>query len=198
MRKLTIPILVLVAGTAQARDALGVQRPGIIAIAIETEAGTIEAELDSARAPITVTNFLRYVDARLFDDARFFRSVRLDNQPNDSVRIEVIQADIARENRSRGFPPIPLERTTVTGLRHVDGALSMARAGPDTGRASFSIVINDQPEMDFAGRRNPDGQGFAAFGRVTSGMEIVRRIQQGPVEAQRLTSPIRILRIVRR
>jgi peptidyl-prolyl cis-trans isomerase A (cyclophilin A) len=175
-----------------------VQQPGIIPIAIETEAGTIEAELDSARAPITASNFLRYVDARLFDDAGFFRSVRMDNQPNDSVRIEVIQADIARENRRRAFPPIPLERSSVTGLRHVDGALSMARAGPDTGRASFSIVINDQPEMDFAGRRNPDGQGFAAFGRVTRGMDIVRRIQQGPVEAQRLTSPIRILRIVRR
>jgi len=198
MGHLTLPILAFVAGIVAARDAHGVQQPGIIAIAIETEAGTIEAELDSARAPITVTNFLRYMDARLFDDARFFRSVRMDNQPNDSVRIEVIQADIARENRSRAFPPIPLERTSVTGLRHVDGALSMARAGPDTGRGSFSIVINDQPEMDFAGRRNPDGQGFAAFGRVTRGMDIVRRIQQGPVEAQRLTSPIRILRIVRR
>ena len=167
---------------------------------IETELGNIEAELDSARAPVTATNFLRYVDAKLFDDARFFRSVRLDNQPNDAVKIEVIQAARGRasETATADFPPIPLERTSVTGIRHLDGTLSMARSGPDTGTSSFSIVINDQPSMDFGGHRNPDGQGFAAFGRVTSGMDVARKIQAGAVQAQRLVTPVRILRIVRR
>jgi peptidyl-prolyl cis-trans isomerase A (cyclophilin A) len=169
-----------------------------ISIVIETELGNIEAVLDSAHAPITVTNFLRYVDAQLFDGARFFRSVRMDNQPNDSVKIEVVQVSISRENSAKGFPAIPLERTSVTGITHKDGVLSMARSGPDTGTSSFSIVINDQPQMDFGGKRNPDGQGFAVFGRVTSGMDVVRKIQSGEVQAQRLVTPIQIRRIARK
>jgi peptidyl-prolyl cis-trans isomerase A (cyclophilin A) len=169
-----------------------------IPIVIETELGNIEAVLDSAHAPNTVINFLRYVDARMFDDARFFRAVRLDNQPNDSVKIEVIQAARARAANAPDFPPIPLERTSATGLRHLDGTLSMARSGPDTGTSSFSIVIDDQSSMDFGGHRNPDGQGFAAFGRVTSGKDVVLKIQAGPTDAQRLQTPARIHRIVRR
>jgi peptidyl-prolyl cis-trans isomerase A (cyclophilin A) len=171
---------------------------GMVPIVIETELGTMEAVLDSARAPITVTNFLRYVDGGLFEDARFFRSVRMDNQPDDSVKIEVIQAALSREKARDEFPPIPLERTSITGIRHLDGTLSMARAGPDTGASSFSIMINDQPELDFGGRRNPDGQGFAAFGRVTAGMEIARRIQALPTNGQQLRSPVRIVRIARK
>jgi peptidyl-prolyl cis-trans isomerase A (cyclophilin A) len=169
-----------------------------IPIVIETELGNIEAELDSARAPITVTNILRYIDANLFADAQFFRSVRLDNQPTDSVKIEVIQLSTSRENSRNGFPAIPLERTSVTGIKHLDGTLSMARSRPDTGTSSFSIVINAQPEMDFGGKRQPDGQGFAAFGRVTKGMDIVKKIQGQPVTAQRLVTPVRIVRIARR
>ena len=169
-----------------------------IPIVIETELGSIEAELDSARAPVTVTNILRYIDGKLFDGARFFRAVRMDNQPTDSVKIEVIQLSISRENAGRGFPPIPLERTSVTGIRHLDGTLSMARSGPDTGTSSFSIVINAQPEMDFGGKRQPDGQGFAAFGRVTKGMDVVKKIQSQPVNAQRLVTPVQVLRITRR
>jgi peptidyl-prolyl cis-trans isomerase A (cyclophilin A) len=168
-----------------------------IPIVIETELGNIEAVLDSAHAPVTVSNFLRYVDARLYDDARFFRAVRLDNQPSDSIRIEVVQVARARGGEP-DFPPIPLERTSVTGLRHSDGALSMARSGPDTGTSSFSIVINEQPSMDFGGHRNPDGQGFAVFGRVTSGMDVARQVQARPTEAQRLATPVRIVRIVRK
>jgi len=170
----------------------------LIPIMIETELGNIEADLDSAHAPVTVTNFLRYVDARMFDDARFFRAVRLDNQPTDSVKIEVVQVARARSPDAPDFPPIPLERTSATGLRHLDGVLSMARSGPDTGTSSFSIVINEQPAMDFGGHRQPDGQGFAVFGRVTSGMDVVRKIQARPTDAQRLQTPVRILRIVRR
>ena len=78
---------------------------------------------------VTVTNTLRYIDGKLFDGARFFRAVRIDNQPTDSVKIEVIQLSISRENAVTGFPPIPLERTSVTGIRHLDGTLSMARSG---------------------------------------------------------------------
>ena len=92
---------------------------------------------------------------------------------------------------------LPLERTRDTGLRHRDGTLSMARDGPDTAQSSFSICVGDQPDLDFGGKRNPDGQGFAAFGRVVDGMDVVRRIQASPVIGQRLTPSIRIQRIVR-
>jgi peptidyl-prolyl cis-trans isomerase A (cyclophilin A) len=121
----------------------------------------------------------------------------MDNQPNDSVRIEVIQAGPARTERDRMRPAIPLERTTVTGLSHVDGALSMARGGPDSATSSFFVCIGAQPSLDFGGHRNLDGQGFAVFGRVTSGMDVVRRIQAGSVEGQTLTEPVVIRSVTR-
>jgi peptidyl-prolyl cis-trans isomerase A (cyclophilin A) len=177
---------------------VGAQTSKAIPIVIETQLGTIDAELDSAAAPVTVTNFLRYIDGKLFDGGSFFRTVTLANQPNDSVKIEVIQGGIAREKRGEGFPPIPLERTSVTRLHHGDGILSMARSGPDTGTNQFFITIGEQPALDFAGHRNPDGQGFAAFGRVTRGMDVVRQIQSQAANGQTLISPVAILRIVRR
>ena len=95
----------------------------------------------------------------------------------------------------KAFAAIALERTRDTTLRHLDGALSMARTGPDTATHSFSIVLGDQPSMDFGGLRNPDGQGFAVFGRVVRGMDIARKIQAQPVEGQRLITPVNIIRI---
>jgi peptidyl-prolyl cis-trans isomerase A (cyclophilin A) len=85
-----------------------------------------------------------------------------------------------------------LERTRDTGIKHLEGTLTMARDGPDTAQDSFSICIGDQPELDFGGRRNPDGQGFAAFGRVIRGMDVVRRIQTLPAEKQQLVPPVKI------
>jgi len=167
-----------------------------VSVIIETELGNVGAQIDTVHAPISAANFLRYVEAGLYDGARFHRTVKPDNQPNNDVKIEVIQAGLAPG--VKGFPPIPLERTSVTGLSHKDGTLSMARNGPDTATSDFSICIGDQPALDFAGKRNPDGQSFAAFGRVTKGMEVVRKIQAQPSDArQRLTPPIKILRIAR-
>ena len=80
----------------------------------------------------------------------------------------------------------------------MDGAISMARSRPDTGRNEFFICIGDQPELDFAGKRNADGQGFAVFGRVVRGMDVVRKIQASPANAQALTPPIAIVTITRR
>ena len=121
----------------------------------------------------------------------------MDNQPDDTVRIEVIQASVNEEFAEQGFDPIPMERTSVTGLRHVDGAISMARGQPDSATSSFFFCINDQPSLDFGGNRNPDLQGFAAFGMVVSGMDVVRTIQGQPVEAQALTPPVRITSVRR-
>ena len=117
----------------------------------------------------------------------------------------MIQAGVIPRRRKSGFPAITLERTNVTGLLHKDGAISMARGTPDSATSGWFICINDQPSLDFGGQRNPDGQGFAAFGRVVSGMDVVRKIQQAPssadrktnTEAQRLTPPIKILKVAR-
>jgi peptidyl-prolyl cis-trans isomerase A (cyclophilin A) len=167
-------------------------------VVIETEAGEIEAEIDTVRAPITAANFLKYVDAGLFDGGRFFRTVRPDNQVDKPVKIAVIQAAGSRARRADFLPAIPLERTNVTRLSHKDGTLSMARSTPDTARDSFSICVGDQPALDFGGARQPDGQGFAAFGRVVRGMDVVRTIQMGPANGETLTPPIAILRVRRR
>ena len=171
-------------------------------VAFETDKGTIELELDSVRAPATAANFLRYVDGGFFDGGSVNRAVRPDNTVRHDVEIQVIQFQIDEARSRQAFPPIPLERTSVTGVTHVDGTISMARGGPDTATGSFSIVIGDQPEMDFGGRRNPDGQGFAAFGHVVRGMDVVKAIhasptgKAGPYGTESLAPPIRILKAV--
>ena len=161
-------------------------------VVFRTERGDIEMEVDTIRAPITGKNFLRYVDGGFFTNGSFFRVVREDNQPNDSIRIDVIQAGASREKRGQGFPPIELERTSVTGLTHVDGTISMARAGVNTATSSFFICLGPQPALDFGGKRNPDGQGFAAFGRVVKGLDVARRILGEAANGQNLVTPVAI------
>jgi len=178
----------------QWRSAPATDKPRVL---IQTEVGDIEVEVDARRAPVTVTNFLRYVHEGFFSDGSFFRTVTMDNQPSNKVKIQVIQAQANPAKSNEFFPPIPLERTRDTGLRHRDGTISMARDGPDTAQENFFICIGDQPELDFAGKRNPDGQGFAAFGKVTKGMDVVRKIRQGRSDGQTLTPPIRIQRAIR-
>ena len=168
-----------------------------IRVRIETEVGNIEVEIDVGRAPDSSKNFLRYVDGGFYDGGQFHRTVTMDNQPDNDVRIEVIQASVNPEQARQGYPPIPLERTNKTGLKHLDGVISMARGGPDTATSSFFLCIGDQPSLDFGGARNADGQGFAAFGSVVSGMDVVRKIQESSAEGQRLTPPIRILGVAR-
>lgn len=164
---------------------------------IETELGAIDAEVYPDRAPITVSNFLRYVDQGYYDGGQFHRTVHPDNQPDDAVRIEVIQASVRPDRVTKLRAPIPLERTTVTGLRHQDGTISMARRTPDSATADFFICIGDQPSLDYSGSRNPDKQGFAAFGCIVSGMQVVKAIQQSSAEAQRLVPPVKIVAIRR-
>lgn len=166
-------------------------------VRFETELGNFEVELDFKKAPVTVSNFLQYVHQRLYNDGTFFRTVTAKNQPTNQVKILVVQAEAGRARTNEFYPPIPLERTRDTGLRHLEGTISMARDGPDTGQDSFFICMQDQPELDFGGKRNPDGQGFAAFGKVTKGMELVRKIHASPAEGQRLAPAIRIQRAVR-
>ncbi|MFO0585182.1 MAG: peptidylprolyl isomerase [Anaeromyxobacter sp.] len=165
-------------------------------VVMTTELGELELAVDVVHAPLTARNFLRYVEAGHYDGGRFHRTVTLkpDNQPNNKVKIEVIQGGVAPAQESKGWPAIGLERTTKTGLKHLDGTISMARAEPDSATSDFFVCIGPQPELDFGGKRNPDGQGFAAFGQVVKGLDVVRRIQAAPADGQTLTPAVRILK----
>ena len=168
-----------------------------VRVRFETALGPFEVEIDPARSPVTATNFVKYVEGGFYDGGRVHRSARLETQAARPVKIEVIQAGIDPARRGDAFPAIPIERTSVTGILHKDGTISMARSGPDTATSDFFICIGDQPSLDFGGARNPDGQGFAAFGRVVSGMDVVRAIHRSPAEGENLTPPVKIIRAFR-
>jgi peptidyl-prolyl cis-trans isomerase A (cyclophilin A) len=169
------------------------QNPKVV---IRTEMGDITVELFVQQAPISAGNFLTYVDDSLYVNSVFYRVVTLQNQPKNDVKIEVIQGGLFSDERTRYFP-IEHETTQTTGILHKDGVISYARAEPGTAGSEIFICIGDQPELDFGGRRNPDGQGFAAFGKVIEGMDIVRKIQQLPEKDQMLISQIKIFNIER-
>jgi peptidyl-prolyl cis-trans isomerase A (cyclophilin A) len=197
MRRILGSLLVAAASAALAWQATPV-------VVFETQKGTIEIEVDAVHAPATSANFLKYVDAGFYDGGQAIRAVRPDNTVRHDVEIQVIQFQINPARQRDEFQPIPLERTSVTGLKHVDGAVSMARSDPDSATASFFIAIGNQPELDFGGKRNADGQGFAVFGRVVGGMDVVKQIQaaptgvRGPYGTESLDPPIRILKAHRK
>jgi peptidyl-prolyl cis-trans isomerase A (cyclophilin A) len=174
----------------------------VVVVAIETSLGTIDVEVDATHAPITAANFLRYVDAKMYDGGRFHRAVRMDNQVRKDVMIQVIQGGRGPEQAktAQGFGPIALERTSVTTLKHVDGAISMARGNTaDSAVSDFFICVGDNPSLDFGGGRAADGQGFAAFGRVVRGMDVVRKIQASQTnDREQLIEPVAIVRVFRR
>ena len=167
-------------------------------VRINTDAGQILVDVYTDKAPGTAANFLRYVAGKRYNGGAFYRVVTMRNQPTSPVKIEVIQGGLDADSSKR-LPAIAHETNDKTGIKHLDGTISMARGAPGTASSEFFICINDQPELDFGGKRNPDGQGFAAFGRVTKGMDVVRRIQQAPADSappQRLKKVPRIRSIV--
>mgnify|MGYP005994655625 CR=1 FL=1 len=157
---------------------------------IETTEGEIIIELYSEKAPITVANFLKYVDAGIYTNSSFFRVTTLENEAAREIKIEVIQGGIV--SKEKEFPPINIETTKETKILHEDGTLSMARSEPNTATSSFFICINAQPALDYQGKRNPDGYGFAAFGKVIKGMDVVKKIQSQKNKEQILIKPILI------
>jgi peptidyl-prolyl cis-trans isomerase A (cyclophilin A) len=205
MSRALVPVLAAVCLSVSAAQTptANITRP--VRVLVQTALGDIVLELDAGRAPVTTANFLKYVDAGHYNGGTFHRTVEMDNQPESDIKIEVIQAGVNPDRANEGFPPIPLERTSVTGLKHVNGAVSMARGQPDSATSGWFICINDQPSLDLGGMRNRDGQGFATFGRVVSGMNVVRNIQMAPsstnretnTEAQKLTPPIKITKVSR-
>jgi peptidyl-prolyl cis-trans isomerase A (cyclophilin A) len=178
-----------------------VATPEPVIVDITTSLGDIVIEVDTVHAPNTSRNFLRYVDGGFYTGGRFHRATRSDNYtvnlPNRPL-LECIQAGINPDLKAHAYPPIPLERTSVTGLTHVIGTVSMARgAEADTATSDFFILLNSQPSLDFGGKRFDDAQGAAAFGRVVSGLAVVQTIQREPTDGQSLKPPITIVRATR-
>ena len=183
LRRLALIVLLWLAAPALAQ-------PAPVRVLLETDAGNITLEVDPARAPVTAGNFLRYVDERRYDGATFYRAMRAGQGRG------LVQGGV--EER-RELPPIAHEPTTRTGLSHVDGAVSIARDAPGTATADIYITLGDMTYLD-AGRVDPDG--YAVFGRVVAGMDVVRRIQaaptsptegEGAMRGQMLSPRIRIL-----
>jgi peptidyl-prolyl cis-trans isomerase A (cyclophilin A) len=173
-------------------------------VVLVTDVGEIEIELYAEKAPLSVEDFLRYVDQGLYEGDGFYRVVRKDNDRGEPI-IEAVQGGLLSEEGA--LPPIAHEDTSKTGILHKDGVVSLARGAPGTGSAAaFFICIGDQPSLDYGGLRNKDAQGFAAFGRVVKGMDVVRKIHvmrsDKPVESdyvrgQILPEPVKILKAYR-
>lgn len=148
-------------------------KPATVRVALQTGAGRIVLELEKERAPITTANFLRYVKEKRFDGAAIYRSVKVQEG------FGLVQGG-ARNDPKRILPPIAHESTTQTGLSHVDGTISMARAAPGSANGDFFIAVGDMPSMDADPKAAGDNLGFAAFGHVVEGMEIVRAMLDAP------------------
>lgn len=197
-----MPAILLAAAILAASVAQQVKiEPGEVFVRIETAFGNIDLAIDTKRAPITAGNFLKYVDGGFYDGGRFHRATRADNYtpklPNRPL-LEIVQADINPARAGERFPAIPLERTSVTGLTHVVGTVSMPRGdAADSARSGFVIHLNDQPSLNHGGMRFDDGQGTAAFGRVVGGLDVVRTIQKQPVSSQSLDPPVEIKKAYR-
>lgn len=161
-------------------------------VLIRTEMGEIEVEIYPDQAPQTVSNFLSLVERGVYTNAIFYRVVRMNNQPQSKEKIEVIQGGLFLDSLVNQYTSIEHETTEATGIKHTNGVISMARNKPGTASTEFFICIGDQPSLDFGGKRNPDGQGFAAFGKVIKGMEIVRAIQTLPDDEQYLQKKVQI------
>ena len=146
----------------------------LVKVALDTELGRIVLELDRERAPVTTANFLRYVDGKGLDGQSFYRAMKVGDGG-------LIQGGVRTDARKL-LPPIAHEPTSQTGLKNVAGAIVMANAGPGTARSDFFILADDQPAFD-AGHPQGDAHGFAVFGRVVEGMDVVRKILNAPVSA---------------
>ncbi|MDR2856222.1 MAG: peptidylprolyl isomerase [Novosphingobium sp.] len=198
----TAPLLLTLTAAAPAPKPAPL--PDTVRVAMVTELGTITLDLDAAHAPVTTRNFVRYADQRRFDGITFYRVMRLPwgEQPNG-----LIQAGTKGDPR-RALPGIAHEPTTITGIRHKAGAISMARNAPGTAAGDFSILLSDLPGLD-AGpdAATDDGKaGFAAFGHVVESMDVVRRIYdvplsptlgEGVMKGQMIARPVRVISVRR-
>ena len=176
MKRIFLLLWLLLALPAAAQTApTPAAKPATVRVALETSAGRIVLELETARAPVTAGNFLRYVDQKRLDGVVFYRTVKV------ADHFGFIQFGVDG-NPKRILPPIKHEPTSQTGLKHLDGAISVARLEPGSARGEFTISVGDQPAFDADPARPGDNLGYAAFGRVVEGMDIVLKIFDAPVD----------------
>jgi len=201
-RFLCVALAVLAAPAfAQASSPPAVETPApredLVPVAIDTSLGRIVIALDRGRAPITTANFLHYVDSHRFDGETFYRA-------NHTGGGGLIQAGV-RSDARKLFAPIAHEPTNQTGLHNVAGAISMANSGPGTARGDFFILLSDMPGLDANGPGG-DANGFAAFGHVVEGMDVVKKISEAPVsptkgegamKGEMLDPPVKIVKAAR-
>jgi len=168
-------------------------------IEIATKFGDIEVELYAKQAPATVKAFLSYIDSGYYTNAAFYRVLRADEQPTNAFKSELIQGGLWKTNYklSSSLPGIKHETTQQTGIRHKNGTISLARSEPGTATTEFFICVDDQPGFDYGGANNSDGQGYAAFGRVVKGMNVVKSIYDAPENEGALDPPVYIFKIKR-
>lgn len=173
-------------------------KPATVRIVLQTSEGAIVLELEKDRAPITTRNFLRYVDERRYDNQTFYRALDM------AENFGLIQAGVTvMKPGQKPIPPIAHEPTTLTGLSHQTGTVSMARRALGTAQSDFFIAVGDMSSLDAQPDKPGDNQGFAAFGRVTEGLDVVMKIMRGPINlalgakdgmaGQMLANPVRIL-----
>ncbi|ARR54295.1 peptidylprolyl isomerase [Rhizorhabdus wittichii DC-6] len=176
-------------------------KPATVQVSILTSEGPILLELEKERAPITTSNFLRYADTRRFDNTTFYRAVAVPNAPE----LGLVQGGIKFDPK-KVLPGIAHEPTTKTGLKHVDGTISMGRNAPGTAAGDFFIVVGDMTYMDANPSAPGDNLGYAAFGHVVEGMDVVKKILAAPrsptlgegvMKGQMLAAPIKIISVRR-
>lgn len=164
-------------------------------IEISTRQGDIIIELYPDKAPKSVAAFLSYIEKDLYNNASFYRVLNDENQPSNAAKANVIQGGLYRSKKTPALTGIPHETTKQTGILHKDGVISLARTEPGTATSEFFICIGDQPGFDFGGANNPDGQGYAAFGRVVKGLDVVYKIYNRPEDNQYFDPPVPIFDI---
>ncbi len=168
-------------------------------VIIKTAKGEIEIELYPLRSPKTVAAFLSYIDSGYYNNGSFYRVLNDENQPSNAPKTELIQGGIWKTNHQKAaaIPGIPHESTQQTKLLHTDGAISLARLEPGTAGTEFFICIGKQPGLDHGGENIADKQGYAVFGKVVKGMDIVRKIYRQNESDQYFDPPVAIFDIAR-
>lgn len=176
------------------------QNPDVPHVIIQTPAGDIEVELYLRKAPKTAGAFLACIDSGFYKNGSFYRVLNEDNQTTGSPMSNLIQGGIWKTNHKKAvsLPGVPHEPTNQTHIQHIDGVISLARDKPGSGTTEFFICVGNQPGFDFGGENNPDGQGYAAFGKVVKGMDVVRTLYARPESDQSFTPQIPLYNIVRK
>ena len=164
-------------------------------ILITTQFGNIEAVLYPSQAPKTVAAFLSYMDSGFYKNSSFYRVVQQEEMA--SANTGIIQGGLWQTNNHKllSIPGIPHESPRLTGISHTDGTLSLARTAPGSANTEFFICVGDETSFDSSRNINQDGLGFAAFGKVTSGMDVVRKIHKQPFTGDSFDSKITIMNI---